>query len=81
MGLSDLSFTFDQSFSYEHFLFGSGYDDARIIEQPESRVPVTEFETVELTHEQVKNWLKLNDNTLITKFITSDLWIELSLIK
>ncbi|MFI2128735.1 hypothetical protein ACH434_01640 [Lysinibacillus fusiformis] len=54
MGLSDLSFTFDQSFSFEHFLFGSGYDDAWIIEQPESRFPVTEYETVELTHEQVK---------------------------
>lgn len=58
MGLSDLSFTFDQSFSFEHFLFGSGYDDAWIIEQPESRVPVTEFETVELTHEQVKKLAK-----------------------
>lgn len=62
MGLSDLRFMFDQSFSFEHFLFGSGYDDAWIIEQPESRFPVKQYETVELTYEQVQA-LKEADRT------------------
>lgn len=54
MGLSDLRLLFDQTFSFEHYLFGSGYDDAWIIEQPESRFPVTEYETVEMTYEQIQ---------------------------
>ncbi|MEG0553451.1 MAG: hypothetical protein RR533_08025 [Carnobacterium sp.] len=56
MGLSDLKFIFDQSFSFDHYLFGSGYDEAWIIEQPESRVPVGpgEFETIKMTFEQLE---------------------------
>ncbi|MEC1177264.1 PKD domain-containing protein [Metasolibacillus meyeri] len=33
MGLNDLHFAFKQTFSFEHYLFGSGYDDAWIIGQ------------------------------------------------
>lgn len=56
MGLNDLKFMFNQSFSFEHYLFGSGYDDAWIIEQPESRFKVdsNEYKTVVLTYNQLK---------------------------
>lgn len=37
MGLNDAVFEFDQSFQFEHYLFGSGYDEAWIIEQSDAR--------------------------------------------
>ncbi|KYG92011.1 hypothetical protein A0U40_03470 [[Bacillus] sp. KCTC 13219] len=36
MGLNDVRFKFNQTFTFEHYLFGSGYDDAWIIAQMES---------------------------------------------
>lgn len=40
MGLNDLTFEFGIDFSFEHYLFGSGHDEAWIIEQQDPRVPM-----------------------------------------
>ncbi|QNK89080.1 hypothetical protein H7992_04970 [Sporosarcina sp. resist] len=54
MGLSDLGFEYDQTFSFDHYLFGSGADEAWVIEQPESRVKVdsADVKTIVITKEQ-----------------------------
>ncbi|MFZ7947179.1 MULTISPECIES: hypothetical protein [Bacillaceae] len=56
MGLSDVSIRFNQSFQFERYLFGSGADDAWMIEQVESRVPVNteEIHTVLIKYEDLK---------------------------
>lgn len=38
IGLNNLSWEYGQEFSFEHYLFGSGHDDAWIIGQSESKV-------------------------------------------
>lgn len=55
MGLSDLIFEFDQSFLFEHYLFGSAADDALIVAQRDSRVPITagaDVHRIVLKHEE-----------------------------
>lgn len=40
VGLNDMTFEYPTSFYFQHYLFGSGADDAFYIEQKDSRVPV-----------------------------------------
>lgn len=56
LGLSDATFRFDQTFQFERYLFGSGADDAWMIEQVESRVPVNpeEVHTVIIKYDDLK---------------------------
>ncbi|GLY11992.1 hypothetical protein [Pseudobacillus badius] len=64
MGLSDLIFEYDQSFKFNHYLFGSGADEAWIIEQPESKVKLdhlkpTDIHTIIIEHDNKKQMLDL----------------------
>lgn len=56
LGLSDATFRFDQTFQFEQYMFGSGADDAWIIEQVESRVRVNpeEVHTVIIKYDDLK---------------------------
>ncbi|WP_144463423.1 hypothetical protein [Siminovitchia fortis] len=38
IGLNDVNWEYGQKFSFEHYLFGSGHDDAWLIEQSESKI-------------------------------------------
>lgn len=62
MGLNDVRFEFNQTFTFEHYLFGSGYDDAWIIGQTESRGAVPQEKVAGrfvMTREQVYELAKL----------------------
>lgn len=39
-GLSDVTWQYGQEFLFEHWMFGSGHDEAWLIEQPDPRIPV-----------------------------------------
>ncbi|MEK4031314.1 hypothetical protein MKZ02_22685 [Pseudobacillus sp. FSL P4-0506] len=67
MGLSDLIFEYDQSFKFEHYLFGSGTDEAWIIEQPESRIKLDHLKsdaihTIEIKDKDKKQMYNLSYN-------------------
>ncbi|WP_342472392.1 PKD domain-containing protein [Metasolibacillus sp. FSL H7-0170] len=62
MGLNDVRFKFNQTFTFEHYLFGSGYDDAWIIAQMESLGRVEKEQiagTFIMTRQQVHELAKL----------------------
>lgn len=59
MGLSDAVFEFDQTFSYQHYLFGTPKDNAWIVEQVAKRsslenVPASQIHRIYITSDQVK---------------------------
>lgn len=63
VGLNDLTLEFDQSFSFDHFLIGSGSDDAFIIEQVDERETLEEDEIsyvhkVQISNEQAEQLVK-----------------------
>lgn len=59
MGLSDLTLGYDQSFSFDRYLFGTGHDEAWIIEQVDSRTQLDDMDaskihTVEIKYDEVE---------------------------
>lgn len=69
MGLNDMTFRFDQSFLFKHYLFGSAKDDAWIVAQREGRVPLdhltsNDVHTFILKNEHKKPIAKLNKESL-----------------
>lgn len=69
MGLNDLTFRFDQTFLFKHYLFGSAKDEAWIVAQREGRVPLdhltsNDVHTFILKNEHKKPIAKLNKESL-----------------
>ncbi|MEK4496749.1 hypothetical protein [Ureibacillus sp. FSL W8-0352] len=67
MGLSDISFEFDQTFTFKHYLFGTPKDDAWIVEQVAERsdmmnVSPSQIHVIHMTNEQVEKLAKLEIN-------------------
>ena len=55
MGLNDGILEYDQTFSFEHYLFGDGHDDAWIIEQPDSKVTLSSSDASKVHNITIKN--------------------------
>lgn len=55
MGLSDLVFEYDQSFKFNHYLFGSGADDAWIIEQADDRQSISKSDAAHIHKIKISN--------------------------
>lgn len=80
MGLSDAIFEFDQTFRFDHYLFGSPKDDAWIVEQVAERINMknlspSQIHTIHMTNEQVKQLANLDLNrtkTRVHEFRRSD---------
>lgn len=63
MGLTDAIFEFDQTFSFNHYLFGSAADDVWLVEQVESRIDFKSLDPsvinkITITNEQLKELVK-----------------------
>lgn len=61
IGLSDVKWEFGQEFMFEHYLYGSGYDEAWFIEQVESKNPDftnDDVNTLLIKHEDKENILE-----------------------
>ncbi|RST60203.1 hypothetical protein D5F11_009095 [Siminovitchia terrae] len=70
MGLSDLKVEFDQTFTFERFLFGSGADDVFYIEQVDTRQGIGSMEnvhTILIPYEEVKELAQMKMNRTTTK--------------
>lgn len=66
MGLSDVTFTFAQTFSFDLYLIGSVYDEVSVWEQVEPRVQDVEYEySVVLTPEQQKEIMAIDRNNYV----------------
>lgn len=64
VGLNDLTLEYAQKFTFDRYLFGSGADDAFIIEQVDSRTEISEMDSdkvhrITLTTAEVKELAKL----------------------
>lgn len=64
MGLNRVDWEFSQTFSFEHYLFGSAMDDAWIIEQPDPRVKMDDVKQedihrITIKHEDKEKVVKL----------------------
>lgn len=53
IGLNNTNWEYEQQFSFEHYLFGSGHDDAWIIEQAESKI--SDFNSSDVNTIVIKN--------------------------
>lgn len=62
VGLSDITWQYGQQFSFEHYLFGSGHDEAWFIEQPDPRVrnfKSSDVNTITIKHEDKQKIVEL----------------------
>ena len=71
MGLNDVTLLFGQRFEYDRYLMGSVVDDAYVIEQRDSTIPIEKYpHSVTITADDQK---KLNQ---VTRGRSTDLLLE-----